>query len=91
VADLHPEASNLLACTLRQSSQEEPFYGYLPNENREVDVFHPAAIVVTAVPNLEVEFPRESSEAFGKQVLEQIIPAFFNGDPQGILQKVKVY
>lgn len=91
VADLHPEASNTLACTLRQSTQEEPFYGYLPNENREVDVFHPAAIVVTAVPNLEVEFPQESSEAFGKQVLEQIIPVFFNGDAQGILQKAQVY
>lgn len=90
VADLHPEVSNSLDCTLRQSTAEEPFYGYLPNENREVDLFHPAAIVVTAVPNLEVEFPRESSEAFGKQVMEHIIPAFFDQDSNGILKKMQL-
>jgi len=78
VADLHPEASNSLACTLRQSTAEEPFYGYLPNENKEVEVFHPAALVVVAVPSLGVEFPKETSEDFGNQLMEQVIPTFFD-------------
>lgn len=83
VVDLNPSSMNLLACTVRQSTREDIFYGYLPNENREVDVFHPAAIVVVAVPNLGVEFPQESSEDFGKQVMEHIIPAFFDEDLKG--------
>jgi hypothetical protein len=90
VADLKPDCSNLIACTLRQSTAEEPFYGYLPNENKEVEVFHPAAIVVVAVSSLGTEFPKETSEDFGKQLIEQVIPAFFDQDANGILNKMQL-
>jgi hypothetical protein len=42
---------------LRSSTIAEPFYGYLPSDDKEVDVFHPAAIVVM-VDNLPCELPR---------------------------------
>jgi hypothetical protein len=42
----------------RSSTIAEPFYGYLPSDDKEVDVFHPAAIVVMAVDNLPCELPR---------------------------------
>lgn len=90
VADLNPDSFNSIACTLRQSTVEEPFYGYLPNENKEVEVFHPAAIVVVAVPNLGTEFPKETSEDFGEQLMEQVIPAFFDQDSNGILKKMQL-
>jgi hypothetical protein len=90
VADLKPDSSNLIACTLRQSTAKEPFYGYLPNENKEVEVFHPAAIVVVAVPSSGTEFPKEVSEDFGKQLMEQVIPAFFDQDANGILNKMQL-
>jgi len=35
VADLNPMSTNSIACTLRQSTPQDPFYGYLPNENKE--------------------------------------------------------
>jgi hypothetical protein len=41
----------------RSSTIAEPFYGYLPSD-KEVDVFHPAAIVVMAVDNLPCEYQR---------------------------------
>lgn len=90
VADLNPDSSNSIACTLRQSIAEEPFYGYLPSENREVEVFHPAAVVVVAVPNLGTEFPKETSEDFGKQLMEQVISAFFDQDTNGVLKKMQL-
>ncbi len=90
VADISCDVDNSIACTLRTSTIAEPFYGYLPVENKEVDVFHPAAIVVMAIDNLPCELPKESSDGFGEMFMENVIPAFFNGDKDGILKRAKV-
>jgi len=90
VADISCDVNGPIACTLRSSTIEEPIYGYFPLENKEVDVFHPAAIVVMAVDNLPCEIPKDASEGFGEQFMEHVIPAFFNGDKDGILQRAKI-
>lgn len=90
VADISCDVNGPIACTLRSSTIEEPIYGYFPLEDREVEVFHPAAIVVMAVDNLPCEIPKDASEGFGEQFMEHVIPAFFNGDKDGILQRAKV-
>lgn len=90
VADVSCDVNGPIACTLRSSTIAEPLYGYLPNENKEVDVFHPAAIVVMAVDNLPCELPKDASEGFGEMFMEHVIPAFFNEDKDGILQRAKI-
>ncbi|MCV9926387.1 NAD(P)-dependent oxidoreductase [Flavobacterium sp. LS1R49] len=90
VADISCDVNGPIACTLRASTIAEPLYGYFPGENKEVDVFHPAAIVVMAVDNLPSEIPKDASEGFGEQFMEHVIPAFFNGDKDGILQRAKM-
>ena len=90
VADISCDVNGPIACTLRSSTIEEPIYGYFPLENKEVDVFHPAAIVVMAVDNLPCEIPKDASEGFGEQFMEHVIPAFFNGDKDGILKRAKI-
>jgi alanine dehydrogenase len=78
VADLNPMSTNSIACTLRQSTPQDPFYGYLPNENKEVDLHHPGAIVVVAVPDATIEIPKETSEFIGNQLAQYYIPTVFN-------------
>jgi alanine dehydrogenase len=90
VADVSCDVNGPIACTLRSSTIAEPLYGYFPNEDKEVEVFHPAAIVVMAVDNLPCELPKDASEGFGEMVLEHVIPAFFNNDKDGILQRAKI-
>lgn len=90
VADISCDVNGPIACTLRSSTIAEPLYGYLSSENKEVDVFHPAAIVVMAVDNLPCELPKDASEGFGEMLMEHVIPAFFNGDMDGILKKAKI-
>ncbi|RTY64806.1 NAD(P)-dependent oxidoreductase [Flavobacterium sp. LB2P53] len=90
VADVSCDVNGPIACTLRSSTIAEPLYGYVPNEDKEVDVFHPAAIVVMAVDNLPCELPKDASEGFGEMFMEHVIPAFFNGDKDGILQRAKI-
>ena len=90
VADISCDVNGPIACTIKASTIEEPFFGYYPFENKEVDVFHPAAIVVMSVDNLPCELPKDASEGFGEMFMEYVIPAFFNGDKDGILQRAKM-
>jgi alanine dehydrogenase len=90
VADISCDVNGPIACTLRSSTIAEPIYGYWPGEDKEVDVFHPGAVVVMAVDNLPCEIPKDASEGFGEQFMEYVIPAFFNGDKDGILKRAKI-
>ncbi|MEG0849529.1 MAG: NAD(P)-dependent oxidoreductase [Flavobacterium sp.] len=90
VADISCDVNGPIACTIRSSTIAEPLYGYFPLEDKEVDFFHPAAVAVMAVDNLPCEIPKDASEGFGERFMEHVIPAFFNGDKDGILKRAKI-
>lgn len=90
VADISCDVDGPIACTLRASTIAEPLFGYLPGEHKEADYMHPGAIVVMSVDNLPCELPKDASEGFGEMFLEHVIPAFFNNDKDGILQRAKI-
>jgi alanine dehydrogenase len=90
VADISCDVNGPIACTIKASTIAEPLFGYLPSEHKEVDVFHPAAIVVMSVDNLPCELPKDASEGFGEMFMKHVIPAFFNGDKDEILQRAKI-
>ncbi|MBK0370071.1 NAD(P)-dependent oxidoreductase [Flavobacterium agrisoli] len=90
IADISCDLKGSLESTLRISTIKEPYYGYLPATNSEVDIFHPAAIVVMAVDNLPCSLPVDASNGFAEQILEHVFPAFFNNDKDGILERAKI-
>ena len=90
VADISCDIDGPIDSTLRASTIEEPLYGYYPRENKEVSIDHPAAIVVMAVDNLPCELPKDASNGFGEVFLESVIPAFFNDDKEGVLQRATI-
>ena len=90
VADISCDVDGPIACTVKASTIADPFYGYLPFENKEVSHTHPGSILVMAVDNLPCELPKDASEGFGEMFMEHVIPAFFNGDAAGILQRAKM-
>ena len=90
VADISCDVDGPIASTIRSSTIAEPFYGYLPIENKEVLFTHPGSIMVMAVDNLPCELPKDASEGFGEMFMEHVIPAFFNNDKDGILARAKI-
>ena len=90
VADISCDVDGPIACTLKASTIADPFFGYLPSENAEVSYTHPGAIVVMSVDNLPCELPKDASEGFGQMFMKHVIPAFFNGDKDGILERSKM-
>lgn len=90
VADVSCDVNGPIASTIKASTIADPIFGYHPGEDREVDYFHPAAIVVMSVDNLPCELPKDASEGFGEMFAKHVIPAFFNNDTDGILQRAKI-
>ena len=90
VADISCDVDGPIACTLKASTIAEPFFGYLPSENTEVPYTHPGSIMVMSVDNLPCELPKDASEGFGEMFMKHVIPAFFNGDKDGILARAKI-
>ncbi|NJX14711.1 NAD(P)-dependent oxidoreductase [Tamlana crocina] len=90
VADISCDVDGPVATTLRASTIENPIYGYDPQTESEVDYQNDNAITVMAVDNLPCELPSDASEGFGDMFLQHVIPAFFNGDKNGFLQRAKI-
>ena len=87
VADISCDVNGPIASTIRSSTIENPIYGYNPQTEKEVDYMNNDAIAVMAVDNLPCELPNDASVGFGNNFLEHVIPAFFNGDKDGVLER----
>lgn len=90
VADISCDIDGPVATTIKPSTIADPIYGYDPQSESETDFTNPKAIAVMAVDNLPCELPRDASEGFGAAFLKNVIPAFFNGDKNGVLHRARM-
>ncbi|WP_233884055.1 NAD(P)-dependent oxidoreductase [Tenacibaculum piscium] len=90
VADISCDVDGPVASTIRSSTIAEPIYGYNPQTEKEVNFTDENAITVMAVDNLPCELPKDASEGFGEMFLKNVIPAFFNDDKNGVLERAKM-
>ena len=90
VADISCDIDGPVASTIRSSTIADPFYAYDPQTEKEVPLGTPNAIAVMAVDNLPCELPRDASEGFGRMFAKHVLPAFLNGDADGILERAKI-
>lgn len=87
ISDISCDINGPIASTLRASTIEDPFYGYDPITETEVEFGKMNSIGVSAVDNLPCELPRDASEDFGNELIKNVIPHFFNGDKEDILSR----
>ena len=90
VADVSCDIDGPVAVTIRPSTIAKPIYGYHPPSEKEVNFKNKSAIAVMAVDNLPCELPRDASLGFGEAFLKNVIPAFFNGDENGVLKRARM-
>lgn len=90
VADISCDVDGPVASTIRSSTIADPIYGYDPKSEQEVNFMDKDAIAVMAVDNLPCELPKDASEGFGENFAKHVIPAFFNNDQDGVLQRAKM-
>lgn len=90
IGDISCDIGGPIASTLRASTIAEPFYGYDPLSEKEVPFKTKDSITVMSVDNLPCELPKDASEGFGRMFYNQVMPAFFNNDKDGILKRAKI-
>ncbi|TRZ41953.1 NAD(P)-dependent oxidoreductase [Robertkochia solimangrovi] len=90
VADISCDIDGPVASTLRASTIADPVYGYNAESEAETDYKEPGTIAVMAVDNLPCELPADASVGFGDMFLKYVIPAFFDNDSKGILERARM-
>ncbi|MEN8126148.1 MAG: NAD(P)-dependent oxidoreductase [Bacteroidota bacterium] len=90
VADISCDIDGPVASTLRASTIANPIYGYDPLTEKEIDFLNENAIAVMAVDNLPNELPKDASLGFAHNFVNSVIPAFFNNDKDGVLERARM-
>ncbi|MDB2317737.1 NAD(P)-dependent oxidoreductase [Flavobacteriales bacterium] len=87
VSDISCDINGPVASTIRPSSIENPIYGYHPESASEDDFDKESVISVVAIDNLPCELPKDASEGFGAELLENVFPHLLKSDDDGILER----
>jgi alanine dehydrogenase len=90
IADISCDINGPVASNIRASTIADPFYGYDPQTEMEKAFKTPGTITMMTVDNLPCELPRDASAGFGEMFLENVFPAFFDGDARRILKRAKI-
>ena len=90
IADISCDINGPVASTIRPSTITNPIYGYNPQSEKEDDYMKNDVIAVMAVDNLPCELPKDASEDFGNELLEEIIPLLTTGDKEHIIENATI-
>ena len=82
--DIAPVSS--VPSTLFASTIAEPVFGYNPKTMQAEAPFQPNVIDVMSIDNLPNELPRDASEFFGKQFIENILSDLLHIENSGVIQ-----
>jgi saccharopine dehydrogenase (NAD+, L-lysine-forming) len=90
IADVTCDLNGSIPSTVQVSTIENKFYGYDPMTEKVVEPFAKDCITVMAIDHLPDELPRDSSDGFGKHLLERVLPSLFGEDKDGIISRASI-
>ncbi len=89
IADITCDINGSVPSTIRDTSIDNPVFGYNPNTEVEEAPYQPQGIDVMAVSNLPNELPRESSIEFGDKLIEYVIEELI-GSESNIIERATI-
>ena len=87
VADISCDIDGPIASTIRPSTVANPHYGYDPITESETDFENPKSIGVMAIDNLPCELPKDASEDFGRELINNILPELLSVKNSNIVKR----
>ncbi len=91
IADITCDIEGSIPSTKKPSTIDDPIYDYNPSDNIvEEALTDEANITVMAIDNLPCELPRDASESFGDQLIENVLPHLLNGDEKNIIRNATI-
>ncbi len=91
VADITMDIDGSIGTTQRPATIEEPNFDYVKQTGELVEPFSGEDhVTVMAVDNLPCELPRDASRDFGRELIDNVLPNLFNGDPVNMIANASI-
>ena len=91
IADITCDIEGSIPSTKQPSTIDDPIYDYNPSDNQvEQAISDEGNITVMAVDNLPCELPRDASESFGNELLENVIPHLLGNDEKEVIARATI-
>ena len=91
IADVTCDIQGSIPSTLRPATIEDPVFDYDPTQGIEKPAFSDEGnITVMSVDNLPCELPRNASEDFGKELVENVLPNLIGEDVDDTIARATI-
>ena len=91
IADITCDIEGSIPSTKKPTTIEDPIYDYNPSDDIvEQALSDEGNITVMAVDNLPCELPRDASESFGNEFINNVLPELLGNDEKGIIKKATI-
>jgi len=90
IADISCDIGGPIDSTLRATTIADPFFGYDPITGTEKPAGTKGTITVMSVDNLPAELPRDASEAFGRDLIERVLPSLIGADKDDLIARATI-
>ncbi|MEP1094533.1 MAG: NAD(P)-dependent oxidoreductase [Cyclobacteriaceae bacterium] len=91
IADITCDIEGSIPSTKKPSTIDDPVYDYDPSADAIEQAFSDEGnITVMAVDNLPCELPRDASDSFGAQLIENVLPHLLGDDDQNVIKNATI-
>ncbi|MEM7107215.1 MAG: NAD(P)-dependent oxidoreductase [Bacteroidota bacterium] len=91
ISDITCDIEGSIPSTKRPTTIDDPIYDYNPSDDSvESPLSDEGNITVMAVDNLPCELPRNASEDFGKELIQNVLPHLIGKDSEQIIEKATI-
>ncbi len=91
IGDISCDIGGPIPTTLRATTIADPFYSYNRHKHIEEEAFSkPDNISVMSIDNLPGELPRDASEDFGKQLINNVLDDLFTGTDSAMVGRATI-
>ena len=91
IADVTCDIEGSIPSTMRPTTIDDPIYDYNPSEGTiEPALKVESNITVMAVDNLPCELPRNASEDFGRELIDNVLPHLLGDDVEEVIKRATI-
>lgn len=91
ISDITCDIDGSVPSTMKSTTIDDPMFDYNPTtESIESPLSNPDHISVLAIDNLPCELPRSSSEEFGRDLIDKVLPSLLRKDEEAIIERATI-
>jgi alanine dehydrogenase len=90
IADISCDINGAIPATIKDTTIEDPVFGFHPLSETVEKPFLPNTIDIMAVSNLPCELPLDASLAFGEHLLRHVLGNFLIGDDHSMINRATI-